>query len=92
MSTQQHDYGTDSPYLNTTTTKKGNYMTNLITHKRKNNMFVWEIIELFMTDTESKHPYAVKASGDNGAFYYGEHHTIDEALEAIQELRDEVKS
>lgn len=45
-----------------------------------------------MTNTESKHPYAVKAFGDNGAFYYGEHHTIDEALETMQKLQNEVKA
>ena len=67
-------------------------MTNLITHKRKNKMFAWEVIELFMTNAESKHPYAVKATGDNESFYYGEHNTIDEALETMQQLRDEVKS
>ena len=67
-------------------------MTNLVRHKRKSKMFAWETIELFVKDSESKYPYAVKASGDNEAFYYGEHASIDEALEAMQKLRDEVKS
>jgi hypothetical protein len=67
-------------------------MTNLVRHKRKSKIFAWETIELFVKDSESKYPYAVKATGDNGALFYGEHGSIDEALEAMQKLRDEVKA
>ena len=55
-------------------------------------MFTWEIIELFANDSNSEKAYTIKAKGDYGTFFHGHFDTIDQALEAMQKLRDEVKS
>jgi len=66
-------------------------MTNLITHKRKSELFAWKTVTLFVDENNSNNPYGIKAEGDNEAVFLRVYATIDEALEASNELRDELK-
>jgi hypothetical protein len=62
----------------------------LVKHTAKNRNMVWQIIELKLSEIEGNStPYSVTAQGKN-AIHVSAHKTIDEALEQMQELRDEV--
>jgi hypothetical protein len=62
----------------------------LIKHVSKDRKFIWKTVELSLDDSENAvNPYKVSASGHN-RIHASAHMTIDEALEQMQELRDEV--
>ena len=64
----------------------------LIKHVSKDRKFIWKTVELSLSDSEdTTTPYKVSASGDN-RIHASAHKTIDEALDQLQELRNEVMS
>jgi hypothetical protein len=64
---------------------------NLIKHVAKNPNALWTSVELSVTDSETDmNPYKVTAIGENSV-HASAHKTIDEALEVMDNLRDEQK-
>jgi hypothetical protein len=62
----------------------------LIRHVSKDHKFMWKTVELSLDESNNtQNPYKVNASGHN-RIHASAHMTIDEALEQMQELRDEV--
>lgn len=64
----------------------------LIKHVSKDRRFMWKTVELSLNQAENNlTPYEIVAKGDN-CLHASTHKTIDEALEQMQELRDEVNT
>lgn len=64
----------------------------LIKHVSKDRRFMWKTVELSLSQAEDNPtPYHITAKGDN-CLHASAHKTIDEALEQMQELRDEVNT
>lgn len=64
----------------------------LITHVSKDRRFTWQTVELSLSQAQDNPtPYQIVAKGDN-CLHASAHKTIDEALEQMQELRDEVNA
>jgi hypothetical protein len=64
---------------------------NLIKQVAKDRNALWTSVELSVTDSETDmSPYKVTALGENSV-HASAHKTIDEALEVMDNLRDEQK-